>query len=322
MPNSLPKDLQDKTIFISGAAGFIPGHVAEFYLDLGAKIIGVDNFISGSRSTVTMLEKNPHYTFIEQDISQGLPDISEKIDFILHLASPASPIDFPKYPLEIMDVNAHGTRHLLNLAKEKQARFLLASTSEVYGDPTVHPQPEDYFGYVNPIGDRACYDESKRFAECLVSVYRKSYELDTRIVRIFNTYGPRMRLGDGRVIPNFIGKAIKNETLKIYGDGSQTRSFCYVTDLVQAIHQVLFLGDNNPYNIGNSDEYTIKDLATTIIKKLGSESVIEYAKLPSDDPKKRRPDLSRLKSLMNYQPAVDLSTGILHTAEYFKSVIT
>lgn len=307
---------------IAGAAGFVPSTTAEFYLNKGAKVIGLDNFITGSQSNVELLSKYDSFEFHEKNIYESLPDFSgTKIDYIFSLASPASPIDFSQIPLEIMRVNSEGTLRLLELAKEKGARFLEASTSEVYGDPEIHPQTEDYVGHVNPIGPRACYDESKRFAEALTTNYAKKYNVDTRIIRIFNTYGPRMRPDDGRVIPNFINQALTGKDITIYGDGSQTRSFCYVTDLVNAIHNVMFSDDPTPFNIGNPDEYTIKECAEAILKALGSSSKLSYHPLPKDDPKRRRPDITKLQSISDYKPEVSFEDGIQRTADYFKAML-
>ena len=293
----LPRSLEGKTFLIAGAAGFVPGHVAEFYLSLGAKVIGLDNFITGTQETIDILSKHSNFEFHQCDVSEKLPKISEKIDFVLSLASPASPIDFSIIPFEIMKVNTYGTWNLLELTKEKGARFLEASTSEVYGDPEIHPQVESYYGNVNTVGPRSCYDESKRFAETLAHNYQTIHNVDTRIIRIFNTYGPRMRPNDGRVIPNFINQAIDGIDLTVYGDGSQTRSFCYVDDLVQAIHNVLFSKDNTPFNCGNPDEYTIKECAEHVIQFLESSSNISYQPIGKDDPKKRRPNLDKLQAI-------------------------
>ena len=316
----LPTSLEGKTFLIAGAAGFVPSHVAEFYLNMGAKVIGLDNFITGSSSTIDILSKYKNFEFHQCDVSQPLPKIKEKIDFILSLASPASPIDFSEIPMEIMRVNTFGTWNLLDLAKAKGARFLEASTSEVYGDPEIHPQVETYFGNVNTVGPRSCYDESKRFAETLTHNYNFKYGVDTRIIRIFNTYGPRMRPNDGRVIPNFINQAIEGKDLTIFGDGSQTRSFCYVDDLVQAMHNVLFSKINSPFNIGNPDEYSIKTCAELIINFLGSDSKICYLPIGKDDPKVRRPNLDKLQAISDYIPQVSFEEGIKRTAEYFKSI--
>ncbi len=315
-------DLTDKTFLIAGAAGFVPGHMAEFYLQQGATVIGLDNFITGTKTTVEILNKYPNFKFFECDIIEGLPDFSDtSIDYILSLASPASPIDFAKIPMEILRVNSEGTRHLLDLAKEKGARFLEASTSEIYGDPEIHPQIESYYGNVNTVGPRSCYDEAKRYAEALTMNYHWHAGVDTRIVRIFNTYGPRMRPDDGRVIPNFINQALKGENITVYGDGKQTRSFCFVSDLVSAIDAVLMSEDPTPFNIGNPDEYTILETAELLIKLLGSSSKIEFLDLPKDDPKRRRPDISKLQRQTNYRPQVSFEEGMRKTAEYFQSLI-
>ncbi len=317
----LPESLEAKTIVIAGAAGFVPSHVAELYLNLGAKVIGLDNFITGSQSNIELLSKYEKFDFHEANIYESIPDFKDlNIDFIFSLASPASPIDFSKIPLEIMRVNSEGTLALLELAKEKGARFLEASTSEVYGDPEIHPQVEDYVGHVNPIGPRSCYDESKRFAEALTMSFHHKYKVDTRIIRIFNTYGPRMRPNDGRVIPNFINQALKGEDLTVYGDGSQTRSFCYVDDLVQGIHNVMFCSDPTPFNVGNPDEYSIKECAEFIIKSLNSKSKLKYLDLPKDDPKRRRPDIGKLQGISDFKPTMSFSDGLLKTAEDFKSL--
>ncbi|WP_127715800.1 NAD-dependent epimerase/dehydratase family protein [Halobacteriovorax sp. HLS] len=317
----LPETLEGKTILVAGAAGFVPSTLCEFYLNLGATVIGLDNFITGSKSNVEILNKYEKFSFHECNIYESLPDFSGvSIDYVFSLASPASPIDFGLIPMEIMRVNSEGTLKLLELSLEKGARFLEASTSEVYGDPEVHPQTEDYVGHVNTLGPRACYDESKRFAEAMTMSFHKKFGLDTRIIRIFNTYGPRMRPNDGRVIPNFINQAMKNEDITVYGDGSQTRSFCYVTDLVDAIHNVMFSDDPTPFNCGNPDEYTILEAAQFIIKALGSSSKIIHLDLPKDDPKRRRPDLTKLQSVSDYSPKVSFEEGIRRTTEYFKTL--
>jgi nucleoside-diphosphate-sugar epimerase len=319
--DKLPESMEGKTVLIAGAAGFVPSTMAELYLNKGAKVIGLDNFITGSKSNIEILSKYDNFEFIECNIYEGLPDFgSIKFDYILSLASPASPIDFKIIPLEIMRVNSEGTMKLLELAKDHGARFLEASTSEVYGDPEIHPQVESYVGHVNPIGPRSCYDESKRYAEAITMTYHRNYNVDTRIIRIFNTYGPRMRPDDGRVIPNFVNQALKGEDVTIYGDGSQTRSFCYVTDLVNAIDHVLMLGDHLPYNIGNPDEYTIKETAELIVESLGSSSLLSYSELPKDDPKRRRPDISRVMKL-GYLPKVTFAEGLKETTEYFKKLL-
>lgn len=318
---TLPENLEGKTILVAGAAGFVPSTLAEFYLNKGARVIGLDNFITGSPSNIKILEKHPLFEFHECNIYEGLPDFKDlPLDYIFSLASPASPIDFSQIPLEIMQVNSQGTLNLLDLAHQTKARFLEASTSEVYGDPEVHPQAESYVGHVNPIGPRSCYDESKRYAEALTMSYHRHHKVDTRIIRIFNTYGPRMRPNDGRVIPNFINQALRGEDITVYGDGSQTRSFCYVTDLVRAIDYVMFCDDPTPFNVGNPDEYSIEDCAEVVIKALGSSSKIVYRPLPQDDPKQRRPDLTKLQAISDFAPAVSFEEGLKKTAEYFKNM--
>lgn len=315
----LPPSFEGKTLLVAGAAGFVPSTLCQFYLEKGAKVIGLDNFITGSRSNIDILSHYKNFEFHEVNIYEKMPDFnSVKIDYIYSLASPASPIDFEQIPLEIMRVNSEGTLKLLEMARVKKSRFLEASTSEIYGDPEIHPQKEDYVGHVNPIGPRSCYDESKRFAEAMTMSFHRRYQVDTRIVRIFNTYGPRMRANDGRVIPNFITQAMQNKDITIYGDGSQTRSFCYVTDLVSAIHTVMMSSDPTPFNVGNPDEYTVKECAEEIIKVLGSKSKLSFLPLPKDDPKKRRPDLGKLQSISDYSPQVSFHDGIKKTAEYFK----
>ncbi len=307
-------------MLVAGAAGFVPSHLCAFYLKLGARVIGIDNFVTGSRSNLERLFRFDTFEFYEANIYQSLPDLKGlELDFVLSLASPASPVDFERIPLEIMQVNSEGTRKLLELARLAGARFLEASTSEVYGDPEVHPQTEDYVGHVNPIGKRAPYDESKRFAEAMTMAYHRRYHLDTRIVRIFNTYGPGMRPDDGRVIPNFITQAQAGQDLTVYGDGSQTRSFCFVSDLVQAIHRVLFLGDSTPFNCGNPEEYSIKQVAEMVISVVGSSSNLSYRPLPySDEPRRRRPDMGKLLAISDFRPQIGLREGMCRTAEFFK----
>lgn len=318
----LPKTLKGKTVLVSGAAGFVPSTLAEFYLNLGADVIGLDNFITGSRSNIKILEKYEKFRFHECNIFNKIPSFKgKKINYIFSLASPASPLDFQTVPLEIMRVNSAGTLRILELAREKKARFLLASTSEIYGDPKVHPQDESYFGHVNSIGPRSCYDESKRFAEALTMTFHRQYKVNTRIVRIFNTYGPRMRPNDGRVIPAFINQALKGEDLTVNGEGNQTRSFCYVTDLVQAIHNVMFSNDPTPFNCGNPEEYTIKEAAEIIIKTLNSKSKLIFQSFPQDDPQKRRPVMDKLYTMSDYRPQVSFEEGIKKTAEYFQLLL-
>ncbi len=319
--SNLKSDLSDKTFLIAGAAGFVPSYVCQNYLEKGATVYGLDNFITGSEENIEILSKYEKFHFEKCNIYESLPDFKDvEFDYILSLASPASPIDFKIIPLEIMRVNSEGTLKLLELASRHNARFLEASTSEVYGDPEIHPQVESYVGHVNPIGPRSCYDESKRFAEALTMSFYNKYKVDTRIIRIFNTYGPRMRPNDGRVIPNFINQALRGNDITIYGDGSQTRSFCYVTDLVNAMEHVLMLGDHMPYNIGNPDEYTIKEAAEFINQALRSDSKLSYSPLPADDPKRRRPNIDRVASL-GFSPQVTFEDGLTRTAKFFKEKI-
>lgn len=317
----LNKSVEGKNILVAGAAGFVPSYLCEYYLNQGAHVYGVDNFITGSLLNIKILEKYKNFYFEEKNIYNELPKFSNiKFDYIFSLASPASPIDFKRIPLEIMLVNSKGTLNLLELAKKHKARFLEASTSEVYGDPEIHPQKEEYFGNVNPVGPRSCYDESKRFSEALTMLYHWKDNVDTRIVRIFNTYGPRMRENDGRVIPNFINQALKGNDITIYGDGSQTRSFCFVTDLVKAIDLVMFSSEITPVNCGNPDEYTIKECAEKILKVLKSSSKLSYSKLPEDDPKRRRPNIDKLCSLGDFKAEISFQEGIELTAKHFKDM--
>ena len=316
-------NLQDKTILVAGAAGFVPGHLCEYYLEKGATVLGVDNFITGTQANIDVLSKYPNFEFYECNVYEDLPRFAgKKIDYIFSMASPASPIDFKTLPIEIMRVNGEGTYKLLELAKDRGATFLEASTSEVYGDPEVHPQVESYHGNVNPIGVRSCYDESKRYAEALTMSYHRRYGVDTRIVRIFNTYGPRMRPDDGRVIPNFVNQAISGKDITIYGDGKQTRSFCYVSDLVRGIDEVISQRDHTPFNVGNPDEYTILDAANIIVDSLKSSSkIITGLPLPSDDPKRRRPNIDKLTKKTGYRPEVSFIEGLKRTTEYFKQIL-
>jgi dTDP-glucose 4,6-dehydratase len=308
----------EKTVLIAGAAGFVPGHMSEYLLRQGFSVIGLDNFITGTKENLKVLTKYDHFEFHECNIYESLPDFGDRsIDYILSMASPASPIDFPTIPIEIMRVNAEGTRKLLELAVLKKAIFLEASTSEVYGDPLEHPQKETYWGNVSCNGPRSCYDESKRYAEALTMSFHHKFQLSTRIVRIFNTYGPRMRPDDGRVIPNFVNQALKGEDLTVYGDGHQTRSFCYVDDLVRGIWHVVTKGDHTPYNVGSTDEIPVEVLAQRIISVLKSPSKIVYKNLPKDDPKRRRPDLTKIHAISGYEPMINFDEGIRLTAEYF-----
>ena len=303
-----------KTALITGGAGFLGSYLCQHLINSGLKVFCLDNLITGSPKNITRLENNKNFRFIKHDISKQIV-IKDKINFILHFASPASPVDYLKYPIQTLKVGSLGTHNALGIAKEKRARFLLASTSEVYGDPLVHPQNEDYWGNVNCIGPRGVYDEAKRFAEAITMAYHRVHKVDTRIVRIFNTYGPRMRKNDGRAIPNFISQAIGNKPLTVYGKGLQTRSFCYVDDLIEGIWRLINSDTNLPVNIGNPDEMCLVDLAKHIIRISQSKSIIEYRKLPIDDPKQRRPDISRARKHLKWQPKVALEDGLIRTIE-------
>ena len=305
-----------KTILITGAAGFLGSHLCERFLKEDFCVIGMDNLITGSLKNIDHLNSYASFSFIEHDVSKHI-SISGKLDYILHFASPASPIDYLKIPIQTLKVGSLGTHNLLGLAKVKKAVVLVASTSEVYGDPLVHPQTESYFGNVNPIGPRGVYDEAKRFQEAITMAYHRFHKIDTKIIRIFNTYGPRMRLNDGRVLPAFIGQALRGEDLTVFGDGLQTRSFCYVDDLIEGIFKLLFSDYNYPVNIGNPDEITIKDFAEEIIKLTGTEQKIIYKPLPENDPLQRQPNISIAKEKLNWEPSVNRAEGLKITYDYF-----
>jgi len=303
---------------ITGGAGFIGSHLVERFLAEGHEVIVVDNLITGSLSNLEHLRSNPEFSFIRHDISHPL-EIDGPIDNVLHFASPASPVDDLKFPIQTLKVGSLGTHNTLGLAKLKDARFLLASTSEVYGDPEMHPQREEYWGNVNPVGVRGCYDESKRFGEAITMAYHREHGVNTHLVRIFNTYGPKMRLDDGRVLPNFVGQALRGEPLSVYGDGSQTRSFCFVSDLVEGIYRLLWTNFHEPVNLGNPDEVTILEFAKEIIALTGTRSTIAYQPLPADDPKVRKPDIGRAQKLLGgWTPQVNRHDGLSRTVEYFK----
>ncbi|PKQ45745.1 UDP-glucuronic acid decarboxylase family protein [Confluentibacter flavum] len=308
-----------KKVLITGAAGFLGSHLTDRFLKEGYYVIGMDNFITGDKKNIQHLEENPNFEFIEHDVTKYI-SIDGDLDYILHFASPASPIDYLKIPIQTLKVGSLGTHNLLGLAKDKKARILIASTSEIYGDPLVHPQTEDYYGNVNTIGPRGVYDESKRFQESITMAYHRFHGVETRIVRIFNTYGPRMRLNDGRVIPAFMGQALRGEDLTIFGDGSQTRSFCYVDDEVDGIYRLLLSDYAYPVNIGNPNEITIKDFAEEIIKLTGTKQKVIYQDLPVNDPMQRQPDISLAKKLLGWEPKVDRAEGMKITYEYFKSL--
>jgi len=304
-------------ILITGGAGFIGSHLCDFLLQKGHEIICMDNLITGNLRNIKHLRKNKKFTFVKHDVTKYIR-INGKLDYVLHFASPASPIDYLEFPIQTLKVGALGTHNALGLAKDKNAKFLLASTSEVYGDPLVHPQPESYWGNVNPIGPRGVYDEAKRFAEAITMAYHRFHKLDTRIARIFNTYGPRMKADDGRVVPTFIVQALKNKPITIFGNGMQTRSFCYVSDLIDGIYKLMLSDVAEPVNLGNSEEYTITDFAKKIIKITNSKSRLVFQELPVDDPKLRRPDISKAKKLLDWQPKVSVDEGLKLTVEYFK----
>lgn len=312
-------------ILITGGAGFIGSHMCERYLAQGDRVTAVDNFVTGSAENIKHLMSHKSFKFIEHDVSLPFTEAMKKdwgkIDMVKHFACPASPIDFERIPLEIMHVDSYGTFHTLELARENKARYLLASTSEIYGDPLVHPQKEDYWGNVNTVGKRSCYDEAKRFSEAAVTVYRNKYGVNTGIVRIFNTYGPRMRLDDGRVVPNFCGQALRGQPITVYGTGSQTRSFCFVDDLVEGIMRLASSDVHEPVNVGNPDEYTIKDFAEFVIGAVpGTKSKLEYRPLlHDDDPKQRKPDITRARTLLGWSPKVSLKDGIAKTLDYFRT---
>jgi len=311
------KDMS-KRILITGAAGFLGSHLCDRYINKGYHVIAMDNLITGDIKNIEHLFPLKNFEFHHHDISNFV-HVSGELDYILHFASPASPIDYLKIPIQTLKVGSLGTHNLLGLAKEKRARILIASTSEVYGDPTVHPQPEEYWGNVNPVGPRSVYDEAKRFQEAITMAYHTFHGIETRIVRIFNTYGPRMRLNDGRVLPAFIGQALRGEDLTIFGDGTQTRSFCYVDDLIEGIHRLLLSDYVFPVNIGNPNEITMNDFAQEIIKLTGTNQKIVYLLLPQDDPKQRQPDITKAKELLSWEPKVDRAEGLKITYDYFKT---
>ena len=307
-------------IVVTGAAGFIGSHLSEALLDRGHQVIGIDNLLTGDPANITHLRER-NFEFIRHDVTRHI-DIDGPVDFVLHWASPASPIDYLELPIQTLKVGSLGTHNALGLALKKKARFVIASTSEVYGDPLEHPQKETYWGNVNPIGPRGVYDEAKRFAEAMTLAYHRYHGVDTRIVRIFNTYGPRMRLRDGRAVPAFMSQALTGQDVTIFGDGTQTRSFTYVSDLVDGVLRLMEVNTNEPVNIGNPHEVTIEEIARTIIKLVGSTSKLVYRPLPVDDPKQRRPDITRARTLLGWEPKVGLEEGLLKTVGYFKSKLS
>jgi len=306
-------------VVITGAAGFIGSHLAETLLNRDYTVVGIDSLLTGDTANISHLA-NRDFSFIKHDVTNYIY-IDGPVDFVLHWASPASPIDYLVLPIPTLKVGALGTHKALGLAKAKGARFVLASTSEVYGDPLEHPQKETYWGNVNPVGPRGVYDEAKRFAEAMTMAYHRYHGVDTKIVRIFNTYGPRMRVNDGRAVPAFMSQALRNEDVTVFGDGTQTRSFTYITDLVDGIIKLMLSSENDPINIGNPREMTIAEIAQTIIRMTGSSSTIVYKPLPTDDPKQRRPDITRARTLLNWEPKVELEEGLIKTIEYFRTKV-
>ena len=309
-----------RTAVVTGAAGFLGSHLTDRLLKEGWRVIGIDNLITGSTRNFGHLGGNPDFQFIEHDISRET-NVPGPVDFVFNFASPASPFDYLEHPIATLKVGSLGTHNALGLAKAKEAGFLMASTSEIYGDPEQHPQREDYWGNVNTIGPRGCYDEAKRFSEAITMAYHRAHKLDTRIVRIFNTYGPRMRLADGRVVPAFIGQALKGEPLTIFGDGSQTRSFCFVSDLIEGIYRLSESSEHLPVNIGNPNEMTILQFAEAILRIVETPSQIEIHPLPTDDPKQRQPDISKARRVLGWEPKVNFEDGIRTTIEYFLGVL-
>ncbi len=311
--------MSKKRVLITGAAGFLGSHLCDRFIKEGYHVIGMDNLITGDLKNIEHLFKLENFEFYHHDVSKFV-HVPGNLDYILHFASPASPIDYLKIPIQTLKVGSLGIHNLLGLAKQKNSRILIASTSEVYGDPLVHPQSEDYWGNVNPVGPRGVYDEAKRFQEAMTMAYHTYHKVETRIVRIFNTYGPRMRLNDGRVLPAFIGQALRGEDLTAFGDGSQTRSFCYVDDLVEGIYRLLMSDCADPVNIGNPSEITINDFAQEIIKLTGTNQKVVYKPLPTDDPKQRQPDITKARALLGWEPKVSREEGLRITYEYFKSL--
>lgn len=309
--------MTDQRVLITGGAGFIGSHLAEYFLEQGNAVVVMDNLLTGDLRNISHLFGRPGFEFVSHDVTRYL-HVSGPLDAILHFASPASPIDYQEFPIQTLKVGSLGTHKALGLAREKGARFLLASTSEVYGDPLIHPQPESYWGNVNPVGLRGVYDEAKRFSEAMTLAYHRRHQVDTRIVRIFNTYGSNMRLNDGRALPNFICQALTGDPLTIYGDGTQTRSFCHVSDLVTGIFRLLQSDETEPVNLGNPTEMTILEFANEVLKATGSGSEIVFEELPEDDPKVRQPDITRARNILDWQPKVTLPEGLAMTIPYFK----
>ena len=307
-----------KKFLVTGGAGFIGSHLCDRLIGEGFKVICMDNLITGDLSNIKHLFADHNFTFLKHDVTKFI-GLKERIDYCLHFASPASPVDYLNYPIQTLKVGSLGTHNVLGIAKENKAKFLLASTSEVYGDPLVHPQKESYWGNVNPIGLRGCYDESKRFAEAITMAYHRVHKIDTRIVRIFNTYGPRMRINDGRVIPNFIYQALNHKPLTVYGNGSQTRSFCFVDDLVEGLYKLLRANINQPVNLGNPHEFTVLQLARLVIKLTGTKPRIVFKPLPQDDPRQRKPDIATAKKILHWLPKTQLQQGLPRTISWFQT---
>jgi len=308
-----------KTVLITGGSGFIGSHLCKLFISEGARVICVDNLLTGNKNNIVSLLENPHFVFHEFDVSKHI-EIPESVDYVLHFASPASPAAYQQYSIQTLKVGSFGTYNTLGLAKAKKAVFLLASTSEVYGDPLVHPQHEDYWGNVNPIGPRGVYDEAKRFAEAITLAYHRYHKIDVKIARLFNVFGPYMRQNDGRAIPNFITQALAGEPLTVFGTGLQTRSFCYIDDIIEGIRKLLFSNCNEPVNLGNPIEMTVLELAKHIVELTKSSSRTKFCDLPQDDPKVRRPDIGRAKKILKWEPKMDLRTGLFNTIEYFKNL--
>lgn len=308
-----------KRVLITGAAGFLGSHLCDRFIKEGMHVIGMDNLVTGDLKNIEHLFKLEHFEFYHHDVSKFI-HVPGQIDYILHFASPASPIDYLKIPIQTLKVSSLGTHNVLGLARVKKARVLVASTSEVYGDPHVHPQPEEYWGHVNTVGPRGCYDEAKRFMEAMTMAYNNVHGVETRIVRIFNTYGPRMRLNDGRVLPAFIGQALRGEDLTMFGDGSQTRSFCYVDDLIEGIYRLLMSDYHLPVNVGNPEEITIREFGEEILKLTGAKQKLISKPLPKDDPKQRRPDITKAKQILGWEPKVSRAEGLKITYNFFKSL--
>ncbi len=305
---------------VTGCGGFLGSHLTDRLIQDGHEVIGMDNFLTGTPANLTHLEHDPTFTLVRHDVTKFI-EVEGPLDAVFHFASPASPIDYLKLPIQTLKVGSLGTHNSLGLAKAKQARFLLASTSEVYGDPQVHPQPETYWGHVSPVGPRGVYDEAKRFAEAMTMAYHRYHGVDTRIVRIFNTFGPRMRRSDGRVVSNFIVQALEGRPLTVYGTGQQTRSFCYVDDLIEGIIRLFDRGGADPVNVGNPQEFTVSELAQIVLRLTGSSSTVVHEPLPTDDPKQRRPDIRLAKKLLGWEPRVPLEDGLRRTVEYFSTLV-